>query len=120
MYVSQILDAVDPLPTFWSSAGTPTILPHRQFADSLSSPFRKNILLLKIRNNASLRTQITCIYLAIPHPSEGRFAIVTDVGRGMRWTRRVTRRMTLRGRRSRVVLTPRRWRQVLEKQASRG
>jgi hypothetical protein len=50
---------------------------------------------------------------AIPRPSEGRFAIVTDVGRGMRWTRHVKRRMTVaRVRRSRVVLTPRRWRQV--------
>jgi hypothetical protein len=28
--------------------------------------------------------------------NEGRFAIVTDVGRGMRWTRHVKRRMTLR------------------------
>ena len=30
----------------------------------------------------SLRTQITCISLAIPSRTEGRFAIVTDVGRG--------------------------------------
>jgi hypothetical protein len=34
--------------------------------------------------------------LARPAPDqEGRFAIVTNVGSGMRWTRRVTRRMTL-------------------------
>ena len=33
------------------------------------------------------QTQITDISFAIPHPSEGRFAIVTDVGRGERWTR---------------------------------
>jgi hypothetical protein len=31
-------------------------------------------------------TQITCISLAVPSHTEGRFAIVTDVGRGMRWT----------------------------------
>ena len=43
---------------------------------------------------------------------EGRFAIVTNVGSGMRWTRCVIRRMTYRGRRNRVVLAPRRWRQV--------
>ena len=35
----------------------------------------------------SLLTQITCISLAIPAHTEGRFAIVTDVGQGMRWTR---------------------------------
>jgi hypothetical protein len=34
----------------------------------------------------SLLTQITCISLAIPSHTEGRFAIVTDVGHGMRWT----------------------------------
>src|ERR1700680_3105456 len=32
----------------------------------------------------SLSTQITCISLAIPAHTEGRFAIVTDVGHGMR------------------------------------
>ena len=31
--------------------------------------------------------QITPKTPAIPHPLEGRIAIVTDVGRGMRWTR---------------------------------
>jgi hypothetical protein len=30
--------------------------------------------------------QKTCICCGIPRPHEGRFAIVTDVGRGMRWT----------------------------------
>ena len=43
-----------------------------------------------------LLTQITCISLAIPAHTEGRFAIVTDVGHGMRWTRHVKRRITLR------------------------
>jgi len=32
---------------------------------------------------------------AIPPLQEGRFAIVTSVGSGMRWTRHVKRRMTL-------------------------
>jgi len=32
-------------------------------------------------------TQITGLSPAIPFPIEGRFAIVTDVGFGMRWTR---------------------------------
>jgi hypothetical protein len=34
----------------------------------------------------SLLTQITRISHAVPPCTEGRFAIVTDVGRGMRWT----------------------------------
>src|SRR5471032_1494917 len=69
----------------------------------------------------SLLTQITCISLAIPAHTEGRFAIVTDVGCGMRWTRvALLTRAHPCGRRSRVVLTPRRWRQVLEKYASWG
>ena len=28
-----------------------------------------------------------CILPAVPLPQEGRFAVVTDVGSGMRWTR---------------------------------
>ena len=28
-----------------------------------------------------------CIVPAVPLPQEGRFAVVTDVGSGMRWTR---------------------------------
>ncbi len=31
-------------------------------------------------------TQITCLSSAIPAHTKGRFAIVTDVGQGMRWT----------------------------------
>ena len=59
---------------------------------------RENAVLLKRINviwvvqshsqkySRSLLTQITCISLAIPAHTEGRFAIVTDVGQGMRWT----------------------------------
>ena len=39
--------------------------------------------------------QITSIFSPIPPPQEGRIAIVTDVGSGMRWTRRFTRRVGL-------------------------
>jgi hypothetical protein len=46
-------------------------------------------------------------------PQEGRIAIVTSVGYGMRWTQAaLLTRARACGRRSRVVLTPRRWRQV--------
>jgi len=48
------------------------------------------------KDSGVLFTQITSTFIAIPHPQEGRFAIVTDVGRGRRWTRHVKRRMTLR------------------------
>jgi hypothetical protein len=63
--------------------------------------------------SASRLPQITSRTLAIPSHTEGRFAIVTDVGGGMRWTQAAlkTRARTC-GRQSRVVLTPRRWRQV--------
>jgi hypothetical protein len=76
--------------------------------------------------------QITSRTLRIPSHTEGRFAIVTDVGYGMRWTRqrfardgiagRVERLLSDHrradercccGRQNRVVPTPRRWRQVL-------
>src|SRR6202012_538206 len=73
---------------------------------TLSSPPAKNFPLCPSAKS-SLQAR------AIPPRSEGRFAIVTNVGCGMRWTRQ--RRQTSdagRGRRSRVVLTPRRWRQL--------
>ena len=60
--------------------------------------------------------QITGIFPRVPYPHEGRFAIVTDVGCGMRWTLLVREtNAPTSGRRSRVVLTPRRWRQALRK-----
>jgi hypothetical protein len=36
--------------------------------------------------SASVFAQITFISAAVPSHTEGRFAIVTDVGGGMRWT----------------------------------
>jgi hypothetical protein len=58
-------------------------------------------------------TQITSDSAAVPAFHEGRIAIVTDVGRGMRWTLSVRQTNALgSGRSSRVVLTPRRWRQA--------
>ncbi len=62
--------------------------------------------------------QITCISLAVPSHTEGRFAIVTDVRRDAVDVGCATDERAACGRRSRVVLTPRRWCQVLEKQAS--
>ena len=60
-----------------------------------------------------LLTQITSMSLASRPTHKGRFAIVTNVGLGVRWTRAaLLTRALICGRRSRVVLTPRRWRQV--------
>jgi hypothetical protein len=57
--------------------------------------------------------QISASTPAIPASLEGRIAIVTDVGHGMRWTRQRQKTNDVAcGRRSRVVLTPRRWCQV--------
>jgi hypothetical protein len=36
---------------------------------------------------ASVFAQITFLFAAVPPHSEGRFAIVTNVGGGMRWMR---------------------------------
>src|SRR5580700_1072309 len=52
---------------------------------------------------------------AHPVPQEGRIMIVTDVGAGCGGRGGVDNERRWRGRRSRVVLTPRRWRQALAK-----
>jgi hypothetical protein len=54
------------------------ICPTSRFANSLSSPFRKNISLFPKPKSV--------VVFASSRPTEGRFAIVTDVERGMRWT----------------------------------
>jgi hypothetical protein len=66
-----------------------------------------------IRTSVSVSPAISIGYIEPHTPTEGRFAIVTNVGRGMRWTRvaLLTRALAC-GRRSRVVLTSRRRRQV--------
>ena len=65
------------------------ILPGEQISEShVESPLQKYFCFRV--------TQITSPSPAIPAHTKGRFAIVTDVGFGMRWTRHVKRRMTLR------------------------
>jgi hypothetical protein len=51
--------------------------------ENLSTPPRKNI---PLRDCPKSNLQFHC-----PGPQEGRIAIVTDVGQGMRWTRSVRR-----------------------------
>src|SRR5437588_812811 len=57
-----------------------TDLPDRLFGAPRVQP-------LSQKYSCSLLTQITSISAAIPSHTEGRIAIVTDVGSGMRWTR---------------------------------
>jgi hypothetical protein len=57
------------------------ILPDGQISDFLSSPARKNFPLQLPTKSAASN--------GVPFPQEGRFAVVTDVGCGMRWTRRM-------------------------------
>jgi hypothetical protein len=57
-------------------------------------------------------------YSRHPVPNEGRFAIVTNVERDAVDADALLTNSAWGGRRSRVVLTPRCWRQVFEKQAS--
>ena len=53
--------------------------PDGQISGFLSSPAHKNIP-LPPSGKSSLQARV------IPSPQEGRFAVVTDVGYGMRWT----------------------------------
>jgi hypothetical protein len=73
--------------------------------DAVICPSGKSVPLLIFRSPAPFekiflffRNQIRCISLAVPSQTEGRFAIVTDVGNGMRWTQAalLTRALTLR------------------------
>ena len=64
----------------------------------------KNILIFRNRESIYIDRR--------PASLEGRFAIVTDVRRDAVDAEGASDESTWRGRRSRVVLTPRRWRQV--------
>jgi hypothetical protein len=50
--------------------------------------FRNRVKPRNQKYSAFAAGQISATTPAIPCPQEGRFAIVTDVGCGMRWTRR--------------------------------
>ena len=81
-------------------------LPDGQITHFLSSPFRKNIPLSPSGKSALPARAIPFRKRGVGHRHE-RWD-------GMRWTRQCARRACQCVRRSRVVLTPRRWRQVLE------
>ena len=92
----------------WSRVSSQVICPSGRisvFPKVLSSLVCKNILIFRRRKSVYSRSH--------PVPHEGRFAIVTDVGYGMRWTQdSLKTRALFCGRRSRVVPTPRRWCQI--------
>src|SRR5215475_13841462 len=75
--------------------------------------FRNHVNPLQEKYFAFPEAEIRRMVRAVPSPQEGRYAIVTSVGRGMRWTLWCARRARRCGRRNRVVLIPRRWDQVL-------
>ena len=80
-------------------------MPDGQISKNLSSPPLKNILLsFEGKSPAYLSSSLAL--------EEGRFAIVTDVGAGSDGRGCAIDEQRGCGRQSRVVLTPRRWRQV--------
>ena len=66
---------------------------------------------LREKYSAFPKPQISSKTLAI-HPTEGRIAIVTDAGLDAVDAAALLTNSACRGRQSRVVLAPRRWRQV--------
>jgi len=51
----------------------------------------KSVKPLREKYSDFQKARITAISFAVLFPQEGRFAVVTDVGSGMRWTRRLMR-----------------------------
>src|ERR1700722_16652896 len=83
------------------SLAATTDLPDGQISDFPVQPSSEKYFAFRFSRNSNRAS-------AVPHPSEGRFAIVTDVGRGMRWTLAAHSTNALRsGRGSRVALTAR-------------
>jgi hypothetical protein len=110
------------LPLFWSSHSL-RYLVSRLFPDFAALYFgygtdlpdglasHSPVQPLSQKYSCSLQTQITSISAAIPSRTEGRIAIVTDVGHGMQWTRQRRRANGIAGR---VLIEP-----VSEKPARR-
>jgi hypothetical protein len=74
----------------------------------LSSPFRKNILIVRKFGLSYIRS--------CPAPPKGAYHDRRETRGGMWWTLEAPKtRAFFSGRRNRVVLSPRRWCQVLEK-----
>ena len=82
---------------------------HRPDLPVLSSPLAKNISLFSFGRNSNRA-------ITVLHSSGGALRVVTNVECGMRWTLWVRKTSAPQGgRRSRSVLIPRRWYQVLKK-----
>jgi hypothetical protein len=88
------------------SPRVPADLPDGQITWNPVQPLSQNISLRRL-----LETPL--VIPAVPPRIKGRIAIVTNVGCGMQWTRVAAQDgRGRRGRRSRVVLAPRCWRQL--------
>ena len=85
----------------------PLICPSGKISRSLSSPLAKKISLRRL-------VEAALVIPTVP-PLRGALAIVTNVGRDAVDAFDATDERIRNGRRSRVVLAPRRWREVLKK-----
>jgi hypothetical protein len=80
-----------------TSGATQFDFPARRVAESPEDAERKNSFVRRfscleplrhsLKNSSSIFLEISAYHNLILRPQEGRFAIVTSVGRGMRWTR---------------------------------
>jgi hypothetical protein len=61
----------------------------------INAPVERAVQPSSQKYSASRLTQISRISLIVPRPFEGRFAIVTNVGYGMRWTQMVPKTRAL-------------------------
>jgi hypothetical protein len=95
------------------ATGTPATC---YFSQSLQADLACPVLLVKIIRFSSDPNHFTYYCCLVPH--EGRLAIVTDAGRDAVDAGGATDESTACGRRSRVVLTPRRWRQACGEDAA--
>jgi len=84
-----------------------------QFAHIGHAQIARRVILSQASALVSSGKSVALIRASRAH-QEGRIAIVTNVGCGMRWTPGINRRVMLEAdERSRVVLVPRRWDQAL-------
>src|SRR6185437_3440571 len=72
-------------------AGAPTLASRTRTDLPDGLIFRNRVKSFSEKYFALSECRITGMVAAVPHPHEGRFAIVTDVGRGMRWPHGVAR-----------------------------
>src|SRR5262245_33552142 len=90
-------DAIRPISPRSSRAHGPKTLPNHVRAETkFASQFKVSRAVQTCAKNNHLSSfPNLCILYSVLRPQEGRIAVVTDVGRGMRWTRQRARRVLL-------------------------